>query len=100
MAVLATAAALLAYATPALAGSAQESFFQDDRLLTNADYAQQSKALDTLSLLGVDTIHTVVNWRRFAPQPDALRKPTGFDGNNPAAYGPTNWDIYDSLVRG
>ncbi len=100
LAALAATVAVLAYAGPALAGSVQQSFFQDDRLLTNAGFAEQSKALDTLSLLGVDTIHTVVNWRRFAPQPDATTKPAGFDGNDPAAYGATNWDIYDSLVRG
>ena len=97
---LAAAVALLTCAAPALAGRAQESFFQDDRLLTSSDSTDQARALDALAALGVDTIHTVVNWRRFAPQPDSLTKPVGFDGSNPAAYGATNWNAYDSLVRG
>jgi Divergent InlB B-repeat domain len=100
LALLAAAVALLACAAPAMAGRAQESFFQDDRLLTNSDYPQQALSLDALAKMGVDTIHTVVNWRRFAPQPDSRTKPVGFDATDSAAYGATNWDIYDSLVRG
>ena len=100
LALLTALVTLLTCAGPALAGRAQESFFQDDRLLAGSDYAGQARALDALATLGVDTIRTVVNWRRLAPQPDSLRPPAGFDPTNPAAYGATNWDILDSLVRG
>jgi hypothetical protein len=48
----------------------------------------------------VDTIHTVVNWSRFAPHVTSRKVPRGFNGRDPRAYGATNWDIYDSLVRG
>jgi hypothetical protein len=100
LALLLSLLAATACASPALAGTTQESFFQDDRVLTNSDYAQQALALDGLKRMGVDTIHTVVNWSRFAPSPAARRMPAGFDGRDPVAYGATNWDIYDSLVRG
>ncbi len=90
----------MAGAGPALAGRTQESFFQDDRVLTSADPAQQALALDSLARMGVDTIHTVVNWSRFAPHPTARKIPRGFDGRDPRQYGATNWDVYDSLVSG
>jgi hypothetical protein len=100
IALVAAVLAVLACATPAHAGRTQESFFQDDRLLANYDFGEQTRALDTLRLLGVDTIHTVVNWRRFAPSPNRRTKPAGFDATSSASYGATKWDIYDSLVRG
>ena len=99
-ALLVSLLAAMACAAPALAGKTQESFFQDDRVLTNADYAQQALALDSLARMGVDTIHTVVNWTRFAPHSNSRKIPRGFDGRDPRAYGATNWDVYDSLVRG
>jgi hypothetical protein len=93
-------AACSACASSALASTTQESFFQDDRLMAGYDPAAQTAALDTMKRFGVDTIHTVVNWRRYAPSPDARRPPKGFDGRDPKAYGATNWDIIDSLVQG
>ena len=92
--------AVCSCAGTALASTTQESFFQDDRLLAGDDYSQQTAALDNLKRFGVDTIHTVVNWRRRAPHPDARKPPKGFDGRDPKAYGATSWDILDSLVRG
>jgi hypothetical protein len=100
LALLGCTLALLVGAAPALAGRAQESFFQDDTVLTNSDYVTQTLSLDALAGLGVDTIHTVINWRRMAPQPDSVTKPPGFDGTNPTSYGATNWDIFDALIRG
>ena len=94
---------MLAFAAapaPAAASSTQESFFQDDRLLAGYDLSQQTVALDHLKRLGVDTIHTVVNWKRLAPKPNSKRPPKGFKGRDPKAYGATNWDILDALVRG
>jgi hypothetical protein len=92
--------ACLACAGAAGASSTQESFFQDDRVLTSSDHGQQAVALDALEHMGVDSIHTVVNWSRFAPRPNAKKKPRGFNGRDPRAYGATNWDSYDSLVSG
>src|SRR4051794_7945479 len=91
--------AVCSCAGPALASTTQESFFQDDRLLAGYDPAAQTRALDDLQRFGVDTIHTVVNWRRLAPRPDARKPPKGFDGSAPKAYGTTKWDIFDSLMR-
>jgi hypothetical protein len=100
VAALSVVGALLAWAGPALAGSTQESIFQDDRLLTHSTPEEQAAALDKLAYLGVDTIHTVVNWRFFAPQPGSRTMPPGFDGSSSRSYVVTNWDVYDSLVRG
>jgi hypothetical protein len=84
----------LAAAPAAHAGSTQASFFQDDRLLTSNNPVEQANALNTLRFLGVDTIHTVVNWSRITGQ----QKPS--DPSNPATYPVGGWDAYDSLVRG
>jgi hypothetical protein len=90
------AAALVALAAPGLAhaSSTQKSYFQDDRLLTSNNPIEQTQALDTLRFLGVDTIHTVVNWTRIV----GAGKPS--DPRNPATYPVGNWDAYDALVRG
>lgn len=100
LAALLSVLAALLLSAPALASSRQESFFQDDQLLTNSSYAAQAATLDSFQRMGVDTIHTVVNWRRLAPHPNARKPPKHFDGRDPKAYGATNWDIFDSLVRG
>src|SRR4051794_28468600 len=92
--------AVCSCAGPALASTTQESFFQDDRLLAGYDPAAQTRALDDLQRFGVDTIHTVVNWRRLAPRPSARKPPKGFSGSDPKAYGAAKWDILDSLVQG
>src|SRR4051794_4133881 len=100
LATLLSISALALLGAPALASTTQESFFQDDQLLTHSGYPQQAATLDAFQRMGVDTIHTVVNWRRLAPHPNARKKPKKFDGRDPKAYGPTNWDIFDALVRG
>jgi hypothetical protein len=92
--VLLAAVLALAAAPAAHASSTQKSFFQDDRLLTSTNPVEQSNALDTLSYLGVDTIHTVVNWSRITGQV----KPS--NPSDPATYPIGNWDAYDALVRG
>jgi hypothetical protein len=100
LALLAALTSFCACVSPAFAGKKQESFFQDDRVLTSSNPALQTAGLDRLAYLGVDTIHTVVNWNRFAPHPNARKKPKGFDGRDPKAYGATRWDVYDGLVAG
>ena len=93
-------AAALAAAPAAQAGRTQESILQDDRVLTFEGAARQSAALGTMASLGVDTVHTVVNWRRLAPNPESRTPPPGFDGASPASYAAADWDVFDSLVRG
>jgi hypothetical protein len=92
--------AFLSLAGTALANSSQFSIMQDDRLFLNSGPAVQAQALNDLGALGPTTIHTVVNWRNFAPSPDSTRKPAGFNGSNPANYDPAKWDALDGLVRG
>jgi hypothetical protein len=84
----------LALAPVAHASSTQASFFQDDRLLTSTNPIEQTQALNTVRFLGVDTIHTVVNWTRIAGD----RKPAR--PADPSSYPVGAWDAYDSLVRG
>jgi len=98
-AVLATGA-FLGLAATALASTSQSSIMQDDRLFVNSGPLIQAQALSDLKALGPHTIHTVVNWRNIAPNPNSTSKPSGFDGSKPQNYDPTKWDIYDSLVRG
>jgi len=98
-AVLATGA-FLSFAATALANTSQFSVMQDDRLFVNSGPAVQAQALTDLRALGPHTIHTVVNWRNLAPNPNSTTKPAGFDGSKPGSYPATKWDIYDSLVRG
>ena len=86
--------AALAGAPTAAASSTQSSFFQDDRLLASTNPIEQAQALNTLRFLGVDTIHTVVNWTRIA----GTRRPA--KPASPAGYPAGAWDAYDSLVRG
>ena len=94
LAALAVALGALAAAPAAHASSTQASFFQDDRLLASNNPIEQAQALNTLRFLGVDTIHTVVNWTRVTgpAQPK--------DSRDPASYPVGGWDAYDSLVRG
>ena len=90
----------LALAPAAQAGSTQLSVFQDDKLLVLSEPSTRERTLDDLALLGVDTIHSIVFWNRVAPSPLERTRPQGFDGSDPAAYPPEQWDRYDGLVRG
>jgi hypothetical protein len=94
------ALALLALAGRAQANPGQESIFQDDRVLTFEGGVVQGQALDALKALGVNTIHTVVNWRRLAPGSGSKKPPKGFNGANPAAYPEQAWAPFDDLVAG
>lgn len=94
LAALITALGALACVPVAHASSTQASFFQDDRLLTSNNPIEQTQALNTLRFLGVDTIHTVVNWSRVT----GAGKPS--NPSDPATYPVGGWDAYDALVRG
>ncbi len=97
---LAAAALGLASGTPAAASTSQLSLFQDDGQLVLSGDAARERGLDDLQALGADGVHSIVFWGRVAPAPTARRRPAGFDGSNPAAYGAESWDKYDELVRG
>jgi hypothetical protein len=100
LAVLSLAVGLLGLTSQALASSSQESMFQDDRLLQNADPAIQSKALDDLDAAGVKSIHTVVLWSNLAPSPTKASIPTGVNLSDPTVYNAARWDRIDRLVKG
>jgi len=87
-------------AARAHAGANQESILQDDRVLTFEGAVIQGQALDGLKALGVDTIHTVVNWRRLAPSTGSKKPPNGFNGADPRSYPAGAWDAFDGLVQG
>ncbi|HEX8075660.1 MAG TPA: hypothetical protein VF545_11840 [Thermoleophilaceae bacterium] len=94
--------ACLAAALPgtAAAGRAQESILQDDHALYYEGVDGQAQALDTMGSLGVDTIHSVVRWRFFAPRKNRSKPPKHFDGRDPASYPADRWDTLDDIVRG
>jgi hypothetical protein len=99
------ALALAGFAMPGLGGTAtasrsQESVMQDDRVLYTQGPVSQARALDSMVELGVDTVHTLIDWRGLAPDPSATRPPRGFDADNPAAYPADRWNPIDDLVRG
>jgi hypothetical protein len=96
------AALLTLLLTPGLAAasSTQESIFEDEHELLQLGPARQAAALDEIAGLGADTIRSLVTWQQVAPKGKSKKRPTAFDGANPAAYPADNWDRYDDLVRG
>lgn len=96
----AACAVLAAIPATAAAGRQQLSVFQDDRLLVLSGDGTRERTLDDLVTLGVDTVHSVAFWHKVAPAAMERRRPSGFDGSDPAAYPPELWDKYDGLVRG
>jgi hypothetical protein len=94
LAVLVPLAALLP-ATPAAANSTQASLLQDDPQLIYTSSSHRAHRLDELQSMGIDIVKVRVNWRYLAPS----RRPSGYDGADPAAYG-NRWLPYDELVEG
>jgi hypothetical protein len=94
---LAVAAAFFG-AAPASASPTQISIVQDEGRLLHEGPAAQAQALDEIKALGADVVKTTVNWRSIAPA--GSHKPSGFVGDDPSQYTPSNWSAYDSLVRG
>jgi hypothetical protein len=92
-------AGLVALTAPAHASKTQESIFQDDRLLLNYGLGAQRDTLNQLQLLGVDTVHAVVNWNSLAPAATSGSVPKGVDLTDPASYDPDRWTTIDQLVR-
>ena len=94
-ALLASAAIAVVAAPAAQANKTQESIFQDDTVLLTGT---PGPALDQLKGLGVNTIHTLVFWNRFGPNPTSKSRPSG-DLSNPNSYAATAWAPYDALVK-
>ena len=99
LAVFATAVTALP-AAPASAGQDMESIFEDHYLLVQQGAQVRAQSLDTMLLLGADTIRSLVYWRDVAPRSRSKSKPKNFKGADPAAYAASAWDPYDDLVRG
>jgi hypothetical protein len=79
-----------AVAAPAAnASSAQLLVMQDDGLVRSAP----SATLSEFAALGTDVVKINLYWDEVAP--NTRRKPTGFDGANPASYA---WGSYDAAV--
>lgn len=86
--VLAVAAAgVLLAAGPAHASSTQLSVIEDEHQMLELGPAVQAAALDDAAALGADVVRANVIWARYAPSPNSKKKPKGFDGKDPNAYG-------------
>jgi hypothetical protein len=89
------ALAALVPAAPASANPTQASILQDDPQLVNTSSSHRAKRLDELQSLGIDIVKVRMNWRFVAPK----KRPSGFNGADPAAYGAA-WQPYDEVVSG
>jgi len=72
-----------------------ESIFEDEVQL----HADPAAALDLLRRLGVDRVRVYVPWAALAPDPSSSRPPPSFNASDPGAYPPSEWAIYDTIVR-
>lgn len=100
-AALAAACLVLALILPstALASVSQSSIFQDDDLLIYNTTAGTQQTLETLALLGVQSIRVSVYWRIVAPDPLSTTRPANFDASDPAAYPSDAWSRYDQVIE-
>jgi hypothetical protein len=80
---------------PAAAGASarQLTLFQDEGLITE-NGGTRGPTLDEARSLGVDMIKVQVNWAVVAP--GGRRKPSGFNGADPAQY--PGWERYDHVL--
>jgi len=92
IAMLVAAAAL---APAAGASGRQLTIVQDDSLIYRGSAETRERTLDEFQALGADVVKLQVYWNEVAPR--GRRKPSGFDGTDPNAYG---WGAYDEAVRG
>jgi hypothetical protein len=93
------AACALVGAAPAHASSDQVSVIEDEHQMLELGPAAQAAALDDAVALGADVLRANVIWSRYAPSPKSKKKPKGFDGKNPNAYGSAFAPV-DGLVAG
>jgi hypothetical protein len=100
LAAAATALALTGLTGTATASTTQESIMQDDRVLYRQGPEAQTRALDQMAALGVDTVHTLISWRGLVPGATATKAPPGFKGDDPKTYPSDRWNPIDDLLRG
>jgi hypothetical protein len=86
--VIAVLVAMLAVPA-AEASTKQVTILQDDVRLRHDTAA----TLDEFAALGADVVKIGLSWEEVAP--DGRRKPSGFDGSDPAAY---NWGNYPQVI--
>src|SRR3954449_8532268 len=98
LAVAAACAAALPTA-PALAAPDQQSLIEDEKLMLESGPDVQAQALDEAKALGADVIRANIVWARYAPNSNSTKKPKGFNGKDPNAYG-GSLGIVDSFVAG
>src|SRR5437764_15336837 len=86
--VLAVVLLALALVMPAsaLASASQSSIFQDDDLLIYNTTPGTEQTLETLALLGIQSIRVSVYWRIVAPEPLSTTRPANFNAADPAPY--------------
>ena len=88
---------LLAAALPASASASPRQWMTFEAPRELLEEESRDETLDEIRALGVDRVRVLVYWRRFAPAPDARRKPR-FDARNPDAYPADNWGAIDRLL--
>jgi len=96
-AALALVCAALAPVTPAQA--ALETLVQDDASLLHRPPDQVRASMQKLRSLGVDRVRLTANWSVLTREPDANRKPEGFDARDPSAYPQARWVGLDNAVQ-
>jgi len=97
LAVLVLAVAILVPGAPAQA--ALETLVQDDASLLHRPTEQVRGSMQKLRSLGVDRVRLTANWSVLTRDPDAERKPAGFDARDPGAYVQARWLALDQAVR-
>jgi hypothetical protein len=71
------------------------SIFEDELHLRS----DPAGTLALLKRLGVTTVRVSVSWASIAPGAKSARRPSGFNGSDPAAYPAASWAVYDAIVR-
>jgi hypothetical protein len=86
----------LAPATASAAAGAELSVM-DDQALLGRSQATVDKVLSRMQRLGADRLRVSAFWADIAPAPTALKKPAGFDSENPGDYR-YRWRSLDRVV--
>ena len=80
---------------PARASSTEQAIFGGGSELLD----DPASALDSLRLLGAQTVRVLVQWSAIAPNARSRRAPRPFSASNPASYRTSAWAPYDTFVR-
>src|SRR4051812_22437976 len=99
-AVVAMAAAVLVGVAPAHAARGQLTMMEDSTQLLTLGNRPRNFALDKFKALGANIVKVRVEWRDYAPDPAARRKPASFDAADAGDYPAGVWTALDAAVRG